>query len=611
MPDSFFSSNKTRKRKRTGPTPEGRSARPNKKTTRSEPSSSSKRTSGPWKGKAAPKKTRRDEELNSDRTDDEGGVDIDDMDLRAVSDEEGSGDEFADETPAEKRLRLAKLYLESVKEGLADGEYDAAEIDREVIAARLKQDVLEHSGKVHLFIADSFDFTPPTTMLKTKGHRFTVTSAVVSDSAKFLFTSGKEGSIIKWDIASGKRLVTLHKVRPPKPENGKGKGKASAGGEIKGHTDEVLALAISSDGKYLASAGKDRRLGVWDAEKAEWIRGFIGPMCHKDLISCLSFRKGTHQLFTGSFDRTIKLFDLSPSVMGYVETLYGHQDHIISLDTLRGENCVSVGARDKTVRYWKIVEETQLVFRGGGKSKIREVLEGGLKGDDDGDENEDMDVDGAASGRPEAKGKGKQKEQPKKFVEGSLECVAMLDETTFVSGGDSGSICLWTTQRKKPVFTQPLAHGLNEAQSETEGVIQTPRWITSLASLRYSDLFASGSWEGDVRIWKLDPKLKSFSLVGQIPVQGVINSLQFLTPPTDFRAVAAWASQPEQNAVAQLNGASSVPSRTKIGVPETILLVAGFGHEHRMGRWLTVKGNGAYNGALVIAFHSRTTTGSS
>ncbi len=36
----------------------------------------------------------------------------------------------------------------------AEGEFDAAEIDRELISARLKQDVMEHSGKVHLFVAD-------------------------------------------------------------------------------------------------------------------------------------------------------------------------------------------------------------------------------------------------------------------------------------------------------------------------------------------------------------------------------------------------------------------------------------------------------------------------
>lgn len=36
-----------------------------------------------------------------------------------------------------------------------DGEFDAADIDRELISARLKQDVLDNSGKVHLFVADS------------------------------------------------------------------------------------------------------------------------------------------------------------------------------------------------------------------------------------------------------------------------------------------------------------------------------------------------------------------------------------------------------------------------------------------------------------------------
>ena len=117
--------------------------------------------------------------------------------------------------------------------------------------------------------------------------------------------------------------------------------------------------------------------------------------------------------------------------MGYVETLFGHQDHVLGLDALRGENCVSVGSRDKTLRYWKIAEETQVILRGGGRSRIREVLEGGLLGDN---EDDDVDEDGMDVG---SKGKGKEKEE-RKFVEGSLECVAMIDETTFLSGGDSG-----------------------------------------------------------------------------------------------------------------------------------------------------------------------------
>lgn len=109
--------------------------------------------------------------------------------------------------------------------------------------------------------------------------------------------------------------------------------------------------------------------------------------------------------------------------MGYVETLFGHQDAVQAVDALRAESIVSVGGRDRTARFWKIVEETQLVFRGGGRSKFRELLEGGaLQGMDEDDED------------AHTKG-GKQK---KGFIEGSLECIAMIDETNFVTGGDSG-----------------------------------------------------------------------------------------------------------------------------------------------------------------------------
>ena len=37
----------------------------------------------------------------------------------------------------------------------ADGEFDAVEVDEELISARLRQDMLEQSGNDHLFIADT------------------------------------------------------------------------------------------------------------------------------------------------------------------------------------------------------------------------------------------------------------------------------------------------------------------------------------------------------------------------------------------------------------------------------------------------------------------------
>jgi ribosomal RNA-processing protein 9 len=114
---------------------------------------------------------------------------------------------------------------------------------------------------------------------------------VASSSSRhpYIFTSGKEGHIIKWDLSSGKKLDILRKQRPSAvapASKSKGKTKAKASNDVEGHTSELYALALSDDGTVLASGGKDRRLGVWDAFKGEWIRGFpSGGLGHRDSIS--------------------------------------------------------------------------------------------------------------------------------------------------------------------------------------------------------------------------------------------------------------------------------------------------------------------------------------
>ena len=125
-------------------------------------------------------------------------------------------------------------------------------------------------------------------MRTKRAHRFSVTAAVASSDARWLFTAGKEGSIIKWDLRTGRDVHAFHKVRIDK----KGKGKSRDVGDVYGHTDEVWALALSPDGKYLASAGKDRRVCVWDVEKNEWVKGFGG---HRD---CISVSPRSHRAYT-------------------------------------------------------------------------------------------------------------------------------------------------------------------------------------------------------------------------------------------------------------------------------------------------------------------------
>ena len=115
MPDSFFSTSKPRKRKRgdlsTKAGPSGH------KNVRGPGKPIRAKNAKPVNGATKKRKTDGDEELSDESDDGIGG--FDDVDLRGdLGDDVDSGEEDEDETPAEKRLRLAKLYLESVKEGL-------------------------------------------------------------------------------------------------------------------------------------------------------------------------------------------------------------------------------------------------------------------------------------------------------------------------------------------------------------------------------------------------------------------------------------------------------------------------------------------------------------
>ena len=67
-------------------------------------------------------------------------------------------------------------------------------------------------------------------------------------------------------------------------------------------------------------------------------------------------------MFSSSTDKSVKVWSLDE--MSYIETVFGHQDAVMSIDAMMKERAVSVGGRDNTVRVWKIVEESQFVYTG-------------------------------------------------------------------------------------------------------------------------------------------------------------------------------------------------------------------------------------------------------
>ncbi|KAF0686379.1 Aste57867_21823 [Aphanomyces stellatus] len=341
---------------------------------------------------------------DSDASDDESAK----AKAKAADNTDDEEDPFANETADDKRVRLAKTYLGTLASKFQDEDDEDDEGadpnggDR--MAAQLARDVAESSGKLFKLVADefaAFEFDADSSKF-LKGHKMPVTAVCASEDGRAIYSAAKDGSILKWVV--GPDGVTKTKLVIPAGDDD---DEAEAGASKKGkkavpdHKKTVLALALSSDGKYLASGGVDKLLRVWDGETNECLESFKG---HRDSISSLAFRKKAHMLFSGSYDRTVKHWNLTE--MGYVETLFGHQNEITAIGCLQKDRVVSVG-RDSSLRLWKIPEETQLVFHGAG----------------------------------------------------SIDCVAMVNDDYYVTGDDAGTLSLWFNGKKKPTSVKRAAHG--------------------------------------------------------------------------------------------------------------------------------------------------------
>lgn len=81
-------------------------------------------------------KEREDSISGSDLDEDENDI------ASRGSGEESESDSDDGETAGDRRLKLAERYLDNVREEVDEVGFDAAEIDRDLIAERLKEDVV-------------------------------------------------------------------------------------------------------------------------------------------------------------------------------------------------------------------------------------------------------------------------------------------------------------------------------------------------------------------------------------------------------------------------------------------------------------------------------------
>ena len=133
---------------------------------------------------------------------------------RAVEESESEEDE---ETPADKRLRLAKQLIAQIEEEERDA--DTAEVDTVAVAERLHAEMLAERGQLRRQLAAGLDSDAPVASTRVgKGHQLPVTCVVVSSTGQHIYTGSKDRNIIKWDATTMEKVVILQGWSPRYPD---------------------------------------------------------------------------------------------------------------------------------------------------------------------------------------------------------------------------------------------------------------------------------------------------------------------------------------------------------------------------------------------------------
>ncbi|NET24110.1 tetratricopeptide repeat protein [Okeania sp. SIO1I7] len=255
--------------------------------------------------------------------------------------------------------------------------------------------------------------------------------------------------------------------------------------EFQAHSEGVSCLAISPDGQILASGSYDDTVKLWQLSTGAEISTFTE---HSDDVESVVFHPDGEILASGSYDRTIKLWQLSTGKK--IRTLRGHSNDIESLAFSPNGQILASGGDDNQIKLWQVSTGNELHTLTGHSQRVWSVAfsnDGQMLASGSGDNT--IKIWHLATG---------QEVKTLRGHSGYVSAVAFsTDGEILVSGSDDNTIKLWQ-----------LSTGLEIATLTGH---EKSIWCLAVTS---DDTLVSGGADNMIKIWQLSTGLEMGTLTG-------------------------------------------------------------------------------------------------